>query len=98
MYNQVCAACHQPEGDGIAGVFPPLAKSDYLNADPVRAVRSVIKGLSGKISVNGVEYNGVMPAMNLTDEEAANVMTYVYDSWGNNKTVVSPDDVAKARQ
>ena len=98
VYNQVCAACHQPEGGGIAGVFPPLAESDYLNADPVRAVRSVVKGLSGKISVNGVEYNGVMPAMNLTDEEAANVMTYVYDSWGNNKTVVSPDDVAKARQ
>ena len=97
VYNQVCAACHQPDGAGIAGVFPPLAKSDYLNADAVRAARSIVKGLSGKITVNGAEYNGVMPAMNLSDEEVANVMTYVYASWGNNGTEVSPADVAKIR-
>lgn len=98
VYNQVCAACHQPDGSGIPGVFPPLAGADYLNDDVERAIRSVVEGLSGKITVNGVEYNGVMPAMNLSDEEAANALTYVYDSWGNNKTEVSPGDVAKARR
>ena len=97
VYNQVCAACHQPEGEGIAGVFPPLADSDYLNADPDRSIRAVVAGLSGPIRVNGVEYNGVMPAMNLSDEEVANVMTFVFNSWNNNKTEVSPEDVAKLR-
>ena len=97
IYNQVCAACHQPDGAGIPGVFPPLAKSDYLNADAVRAARSVVKGLSGKITVNGAEYNGVMPAMNLSDEEVANVMTYVYASWENSGAEVAPADVAKVR-
>ena len=98
IYNQVCAACHQPQGEGIAGVFPPLANSDYLNADADRAIRAVVAGLSGEISVNGAAYNGVMPAMNLSDEEVANVMTFVYASWGNNPTEVLPDDVAKLRE
>lgn len=98
IYNQVCAACHQPDGAGVAGVFPPLAKSDYLNDDIARAVGSVVNGLSGPIVVNGEAYNGVMPAMNLSDEEAANVMTFVFNSWGNSGAEVSPDDVANARK
>ena len=98
VYNQVCASCHQPEGQGIAGVFPPLADSDYLNANVGRAIKAVVAGLSGEIEVNGVEYNGVMPAMNLSDEEVANVMTFIYNAWDNKKTTVLPEDVAKLRE
>ncbi len=97
-YMETCFACHQAEGQGIAGAFPPLAKSDYLNADVKRAISSVIKGLSGEITVNGEVYNSIMPAQTLSDEEVADILTYVYHSWGNNKTVVSEAQVKAARK
>lgn len=97
LYEGTCFACHQSSGDGIANVFPPIAKSDYLNANPSRAIKAVIKGLSGEITVNGKKFNSVMPSQNLTDVEIADVLTYVYDSWGNNKTVVTPAMVKAQR-
>jgi nitrite reductase (NO-forming) len=90
IYGTTCFACHQSEGQGIPGAFPPLAKSDYLNANPKRAIDVVLKGLSGEITVNGKKINSVMPSQNLTTDEIANVLTYAYSSWGNNKTVVTP--------
>ena len=96
-YQQVCAACHQSDGAGIAGVFPPLAASDWLTDNKDAAIAAIIKGLSGPITVNGVEYNGVMPAMALSDEEVANVLSYVYASWGNSGEQVSAEDVARVR-
>ena len=90
IYTQTCFACHQPAGQGIAGAFPPLANSDYLNADVGRAINAVRYGLTGEIVVNGVKYNSVMTSQNLTDDEIADVMTYVYNNWGNNKTKVTP--------
>ncbi len=97
IYSQTCFACHQGEGQGIAGAFPPLAKSDYLNADVDRAIKIVLHGKTGEIKVNGKTYNSVMTAQSLSDEEVANVLTYVYNSWGNNKTEVTPSMVAKAK-
>jgi nitrite reductase (NO-forming) len=97
VFNNVCAACHQPSGAGIEGAFPPLASSDYLNADKARAIGIVINGLSGKISVNGKDYNSQMPALNLSDEDAANVLTYVYNTWGNAGHEVKPSEVAAVR-
>ncbi len=93
VYANSCAACHQPEGEGIPGVFPPLAASDYLNADTRRAIDIVLNGLSGPITVNGVEYNSVMPAVGLSNEDVANVLTYVYSRWGNSGAVIAPEDV-----
>lgn len=90
IYMQTCFACHQGEGQGIANAFPPLAKSDYLNADVNRAIDIVLYGLSGEITVNGNKYNSVMTAQSLSDEEVANVLTYVYNSWGNSKADVTP--------
>jgi nitrite reductase (NO-forming) len=81
----------------MAGVFPPLANSDYLNADVNRSIDAVIHGLTGEITVNGKKYNNVMPGQVLTDEEAANVLTYIYQSWGNSKKEVTPEMV-KARR
>lgn len=97
VYDANCAACHQPTGVGLPGAFPPLAGSDYLNADKGRAIATVIQGRTGKLTVNGKEFDGVMPALVLSDEDIANVLTYVYHSWGNNKSIVTPKEVAAAR-
>ncbi|MGL3001341.1 copper-containing nitrite reductase [Flavobacterium sp. RSSB_23] len=97
LYGRTCFACHQSEGQGVPNAFPPLAKSDFLNANPERAIGAVLHGLSGEITVNGKKFNNVMTSQNLTDEEVADVLTYVYNSWGNNKTVVTPAKVKAVR-
>lgn len=97
VYNSVCFACHQGEGQGIPKAFPPLAKSDYLNADPRRAISTVLRGLQGKIVVNGETYESIMPLLGLSDEHVANVLTYVYNQWGNNGTEVLPETVKEVR-
>jgi nitrite reductase (NO-forming) len=88
-----CQACHQANGAGVADAFPPLAKSDFLNADKVRAIKAVTGGLEGKLTVNGKVFNGVMPAWDLPDEDIANVMTYIYSKWGNSGLEVRPTEV-----
>jgi nitrite reductase (NO-forming) len=97
LYNSICIACHQSEGQGIPKAFPPLAKSDYLNADVKRAVSNVVHGLQGKVKVNGETYESVMPQLGLNDEQVANVLTYVYHQWGNNNTEVLPSLVKEVR-
>ncbi len=77
-YATNCAACHQPTGQGVPHAFPPLAASDYLNSDKIRAIKSVTGGLQGKVKVNGQEYDGVMPQWTLSDEEISNVLTFIY--------------------
>lgn len=97
VYAQSCLACHQATGAGIPNAFPPLAKSDYLNEDVHRAIEVVKFGLSGEIEVNGNVYNSAMPKQNISDEDIAAVLTYVYNNWGNNKTEVTTEMV-KARK
>lgn len=97
IYGNTCFACHQAEGQGIPNAFPPLAKSDFLNANPSRAIDAVLHGLTGEITVNGKKYNSVMTSQNLTDQEISDVLTYVYNSWGNNKTVITPGMVKTQR-
>ena len=93
VYMQTCFACHQAEGQGIPNAFPPLAKSDYLNADVRRAIEIVLKGKTGEITVNGEKYNSVMTRQAISNDEIADVMTYIYNSWGNNKTNVTKAQV-----
>ncbi|WP_341221664.1 copper-containing nitrite reductase [Polaribacter atrinae] len=97
LYMTTCFACHQGEGQGIPNAFPPLAKSDYLNADVKRAIGIVLHGKTGEITVNGKKYNSVMTRQTLTEEEVADVLTYVYNSWGNNKTNVTISDVKEVK-
>jgi nitrite reductase (NO-forming) len=97
VFTQNCAPCHQVDGRGIPGAFPPLAGSDYLNADVSRAIAIVLNGLSGEITVNGTVFNSVMPAVHLDDEDVANVLTYVYSQWGNRGTAVTPAQVRAVR-
>ncbi len=96
-YMSVCMACHMTDGTGISGAFPPLAQSDYLN-DIDASISAIVHGLTGEIVVNGESYNGVMPRQNLNDEEVANVMSFVLNSFGNGGGVVTPEDVARVRQ
>src|SRR5690554_2168937 len=98
LYGSTCFACHQANGEGIENAFPPLANADYLNEDVDRAIDIVLRGKSGEITVNGKKYNSVMTAQNLTDEEVAAVMTYIYNSWGNNGTEVTTEMVKKVRK
>ncbi|KXS33038.1 MAG: Nitrite reductase, copper-containing [Candidatus Gallionella acididurans] len=97
VYKTNCVACHQPGGVGIPQAFPPLAKSDFLNADKIRAIKIVTGGLQGDVTVNGQDFNGVMPAWSLNDEDIANVLTFIYNSWGNSKDEVTPDEVKTHR-
>lgn len=98
IYETSCQACHQAGGKGIPGVFPPLAKSDWLMADLNRSIRVVTNGLSGEIVVNGVKYNSVMPVLHLSDEDVAAVMSYVRQNFGNNaKDMVTVEQVVKAK-
>ena len=98
LFNGTCSVCHQASGSGLEGVFPPLAKSDFLNADVTRAIGVVIQGLSGKLKVNGKEYDSVMPPMNqLNDDEVANILTYVLNSWDNKGGQIKTSDVKAVR-
>ncbi|MEZ5463291.1 copper-containing nitrite reductase [Dokdonella sp.] len=97
-YTGTCSVCHQDNGEGMPGVFPPLAKSDFLAKDPQAAIGYVLNGLTGPIKVNGQDYNSVMPPMSqLNNDEIANILTYVFNSWGNDDGVVSAEQVAKVR-
>jgi nitrite reductase (NO-forming) len=99
LYNGTCSVCHQNSGEGMTSVFPPLAGSDYLMADKRRAIEVVLNGLTGPVTVNGQEYNSVMPPMSqLADDEIANILTYVLNSWGNDDGVVTTTEVAEVRE
>ncbi|EPG76351.1 nitrite reductase, copper-dependent [Leptospira fainei serovar Hurstbridge str. BUT 6] len=97
IFEQNCAACHQINARGIQGVFPPLANSDFLNADKLRAAKIVKKGFSGQIKVNGDIYNGTMPALGLGDEAIANVLTYLLNSFNNKGGMVTPEEVSRIK-
>jgi nitrite reductase (NO-forming) len=98
LFAGTCSVCHQANGAGLPGVFPPLAKSDYLNASPQRAITTVLQGLNGKVTVNGQEYNSVMPSMNqLNDDEIANILTYTLNSWENKGGRISAEEVKALR-
>jgi nitrite reductase (NO-forming)/hydroxylamine reductase len=98
VYQTYCQACHQASGEGMAGAFPPLAGSNYLLKDPLVGVRAVLEGVSGEIVVNNQKFNSVMPHLNyLKDEQVADVVTYVLNSWGNDGGVVVPAQVASLR-
>jgi nitrite reductase (NO-forming)/hydroxylamine reductase len=98
IYEANCGACHQPNGKGLPGAFPPLAGSDFLEGKREDVLAVALFGLSGPITVNDVEYNAVMPSMgHLKDEDLAAALTYVFNSWGNSYAAVSASEVAELR-
>lgn len=98
VYLQTCFVCHQVNGEGVPGQIPPLVSSDYLMRDKERSIRAVLQGLSGEIVVNNQKYNGVMIPMNyLADDQIANVLTYVRNSFGNSGEPVTVEEVRRVR-
>ena len=99
VYMQTCFVCHQMNGEGVPAQIPPLAKSDYLaKMSNEEAIHTVIAGRTGEVIVNGKKYNGTMTPLNyLNDEQIANVLTYVRNSFGNEGDPVLPDEVKKVR-
>ena len=98
LYGKYCVGCHQPNGKGLPGAFPPLAGSDYMLNDKARAADAVVNGLSGKIKVSGAEYNNTMPNFGyLKDREIADVLNYALNSWGNDGGGVAVGVVTQAR-
>jgi cytochrome c oxidase cbb3-type subunit II len=98
----MCFACHQQNGEGLAGQFPPLAGSDWVLGNKEKLIKISMYGLMGEIDVNGVKYNNVMappgiPPGSLTDEQIANVLTYIRNDWGNSASAVSVEEVATVR-
>lgn len=91
-----CSSCHQANGQGVAGTFPPLAGNPVVTGDPKTVIHIVKYGLSGKIQVAGKTYNGMMPSWNaqLSDGDIAAVITYVRSSWGNKAAAVSVASVS----
>jgi nitrite reductase (NO-forming) len=97
IFASVCAACHQADAQGMPGIIPPLANSDYLMADPERAIRVLLQGLSGPITVNGRHYQGVMPKLPLTDAQIAAVLSFVRTNFGNNGAAIDVQEIGRVR-
>ena len=99
IYKTSCIACHQPDGAGSEGVFPPLKGSDWLARNPKHAIMVVIKGLSGEITVSGKKFNGAMPGHpQLSDQEVADVLNYSRNNFSPQLGDISKDLVKEVRE
>src|SRR5262249_12900982 len=100
LYNGKCVACHQPDGKGRPGQFPPLAGSEWLLGPSETPVRILLFGLQGDVTVAGENFTGNMPAWGdqLKDDQIAAVLTYVRQEWGNHADPVPADLVALLRK
>jgi mono/diheme cytochrome c family protein len=96
-----CMACHQQNGAGMPGAFPPLAESEWVNGPASRPIAILMHGLQGEITVKGVKYNSMMMAYGtgvpMSDDEIATVLTYVRSNFGNNASAVTAAEVATVR-
>lgn len=99
IYTDFCVSCHLPNGQGVRKTYPPLANSDYLIKKQEASIKAIKFGLSGSIVVNGETYNNVMTPMGLDDQEIADVMNYINNSWGNkNDKMVTKLQVSKVKK
>ncbi|MCH4824362.1 cytochrome c [Gramella lutea] len=99
IYGELCVTCHLPTGKGIAGTYPPLDGSNWLTEKREESIRGVKYGMQGPIEVNGEKYDNVMTPMGLSDQEVADAMNYVMNSWSNNiKDMVTVEEVAAIKE
>lgn len=99
VYEDFCVTCHLPNGEGIENVFPPLAKSDYLFENREASIKGIKYGQKGEILVNGKKYNSYMAALGLADDEIADVMNYITNSWGNkNDKIITKEEVSQIKK
>lgn len=98
LFEFNCSSCHQSTGLGVPGAFPPLARSDFLMSRPDKGIGVLLNGINNEpITVNGKHFQGVMPKLSLSDEQIANILTYVRNSWGNKSPVIQEKEVRKVR-
>lgn len=98
IYSQYCLACHQVDGKGVSGAFPPLTQTKWVAGDKATLISVILNGMQGPITVKGEEYNNAMPAHGfLSDEEIGAVLTYVRQSFGNDYDEITTEDVAEVR-
>jgi mono/diheme cytochrome c family protein len=100
VFTNNCASCHQANGQGIEGTFPPLALNPVVNGDPTKVIHIVKYGLTGSINVEGHSYNGMMPAWSqqLSNADIAAAITFVRSSWGNKGSPVTESQVSAVSQ
>ncbi|WP_308990462.1 cytochrome c [Mariniflexile litorale] len=99
IYTDFCISCHLPNGKGVERIYPPLANSDYLIKNREASIKAIKFGMSGDIVVNGKKYNSVMAPLGLSDDEVADVMNYISNSWGNkNEKMVTKAEVSKIKK
>ena len=97
IYTQNCLSCHQADGGGVDGLNPPLSKTTWVLGDKTRLTKVLLNGLQG-VDIDGEPYNNVMPAQeSLTDQQIADVLTYVRNSFGNKASAVSAAEVKAVR-
>ena len=99
IYMTRCLSCHMANGEGVQGVFPPVANSPYVSGDKGVLIRMIMHGLRGEIVVNDVTYNGMMPPWGgfLNDQQIADVTTYIRANFGNEADAITADEVARVR-
>ena len=98
IYETVCSVCHQPDGGGVPGMNPPLIKTDWVLGDKSKLIGIVLKGLQEKIEIDGDSYDNIMPANDyLTDQQIADVLTFVRNSFGNKASAVKVLEVKMLR-
>jgi len=98
IYLRNCISCHMEQGEGLEGIFPPLANSDYMLSDKKRAIQETLYGISGEMTVNGKLYNGEMNGYDLTDDEMSDLMNYIFNSFGNKNAAILPAEIKAARK
>ncbi|RXK86026.1 c-type cytochrome [Filimonas effusa] len=97
VYRSTCISCHMPEGQGLEGRFPPLVQTGRLS-DKKRLINIIFNGLKGPITIKGTEYNEEMMPLTLSDQDAADVLNYIRNSWGNKAPAISINDVKKLKK
>jgi mono/diheme cytochrome c family protein len=99
IYGGKCVACHQATGMGLAGVFPPLAASEWVNGDAKVVTNILLHGVNGEMVVKGNTYNGAMPAWKqMSDDELSAVITFIRAEWGNTGAPVTPAQIKEQRE
>jgi len=97
LYEDFCLRCHMPNGKGIEGIYPPLAKSDFLFKYMEESIKAIkFGGIDGEITVNGIKYNSKMEKMGLYDDEIADIMNYTLNSWGNKHEAMIMEDYVRS--
>lgn len=99
IYSDLCVTCHLPTGKGIPGTYPPLDGSNWLTEKREASIRGVKYGMQGPIEVNGEKYDNIMTPMGLSDQEVADALNYVMNSWSNKiDDMVTAEEVAQVQK